>query len=100
MDRDQQRLSHAEWLAVVFAVVVAHGFFAHEWLYPSCCDAVNYQRIAQEIAERGLFHRFLGADIRTYGYPFLLSLLARATSALGRPFQFVLFEVQLLLYLA
>jgi hypothetical protein len=95
-----KKLNHLEWFTVLFAALVAHGFFVHEWLYPSCCDASVYAQLGHEIAEHGLFHRFTGAHVRTYGYPFLLSLLIRATAALGWPFQVVLFEAQLFLYLA
>jgi hypothetical protein len=94
------RLNRIEWLAVLFAVLVAHGYYVHERFYPSSYDALLYVQLGREIAERGLFHHFTGADLRTYGYPFMLSLLVRGTTAVGWPFQFVLFELQFAAYVA
>ena len=59
-----------------------------------------YVQLGHEIVDRGLFHHFTGADLRTYGYPFLLSLLVRGTTAVGWPFQCVLFELQFAAYVA
>ncbi len=94
-----EKLSRAEWCALGFAALVAHGFLLHEWLYPSSYDAGLYAQIGREIAEHGLFHRYTAAEIRIYGYPFFLSLVVRGAAALGLPFQIAVFEVQLLLYL-
>jgi hypothetical protein len=92
------RLGGAEWCAVLVAVVVGHAFLAHEWLYPSSYDAGLYATIGREIAEHGLFHRYIASDLRTYGYPLFLSVVHRGADALRLPFPVVLFEVQLLLY--
>ena len=35
------RLNRIEWLAVLFAVLVAHGYYVHERLYPSSYDALH-----------------------------------------------------------
>ncbi|MEP6943263.1 MAG: hypothetical protein ABI981_10025 [Betaproteobacteria bacterium] len=93
-------MSTLEWLAVVFAIIVAHGFMLHEWLYPSSYDAALYVQIAREIAEHGLFHRFSDAGVRTFGYPYFLSFLDRGAVALGWPFRILVFETQLALYIA
>jgi len=93
-------LARFEWYALGFAVVVAHGFLAHEWFYPSSYDAGLYAQIGHEIAQRGLFHHYTAADIRIYGYPFFLSFVHRGAAGLGLSFLIVLFEVQLFLYLS
>jgi hypothetical protein len=95
----REKLSRAEWCALGFGVLVAHGFLVHEWLYPSSYDSLLYQHIASELAEHGPFYRFTAAEMRTYGYPFFLSFVQRAASALGLPLPVVVFELQLLLYL-
>jgi hypothetical protein len=94
----REPLTRAEWWALGFALFVAHGFLLHEWLYPSSYDAGLYAQIAREFAEHGLFYRFTGAEVRTYGYPFFLSFVVRGAAATGLPFQIAVFELQLLLY--
>ena len=94
------RLGRAEWCALLVGVAIAHAFLWHEWFYPSSYDAGLYANIGREIAEHGLFHRFSAADLRTYGYPLFLSIIHRGADALRLPFATVLFEVQLLLYVA
>ncbi len=91
-------LTRLEWACVAFAVIVAHAFLAHEWFYPSAWDATSYVDIAKDIAERGLFRKFHGSDFRTYGYPFVLSLVLRAAAATGISFVVLLFELQFLAY--
>ena len=95
----REKLSRAEWCALGFAVLVAHGFLLHEWLYPSSYDAGLYLQIAHELATNGLFHRYVAAEMRTYGYPYFLSFVVRGAAASGLPFQVAVFELQLLLYL-
>jgi len=99
MRRLGQLLSPLEWCAVAFAVLVAHGFLLHEWWYPSDYDATIYRMIGREFAEHGLSYRFTAADLRTYGYPFFLSLVQRGASGLSAPLAMAVLEVQLLLYL-
>jgi len=95
----REKLSRAEWCALGFAVLVAHGFLLHEWLYPSSYDASLYVQIARELAEHGWHYRFTGAEMRTYGYPFFLSFVVRGAATVGAPFQVAVFELQLLIYL-
>jgi hypothetical protein len=78
---------------------IAHGFFVHIWLFPSAHDAGTYAQAARDIVSNGLFSKFAASEVRTYGYPFFLSLVYRIADVIRLPFQFVLFELQLLLYL-
>jgi hypothetical protein len=94
------KLARIEWCAVAFAVLVSHGFLAHEWFFPSSWDAGLYAQLGREIAERGLFQWVTAADLRTYGYPLILSFVYRAANALGLSFTVVLFELQLAFYMA
>ncbi len=54
--------------------------------------------MAREIAARGLFSRVEGSEMRTYAYPFLLSLVVRAAAATGLSFVALLFALQLFAY--
>jgi hypothetical protein len=87
-----------EWACLAFAVIVAHAFLVHEWFYPSAWDATSYVDIAKDIAERGLLRKFHGSDFRTYGYPFVLSLVLRGAALAGVSFVVLLFELQFLIY--
>jgi 4-amino-4-deoxy-L-arabinose transferase-like glycosyltransferase len=91
-------LNRTEWACVTFAVIVAHAFLVHEWFYPSAWDATSYVDIAKDIAERGLFRKFHGSDFRTYGYPFVLSIVLRAVALTGVSFVLLLFELQFIVY--
>ena len=94
------RLTRLEWTCLALGVAIAHGFYVHAWLFPSSYDASAYERAARDIVANGLFSKFFFSELRTYGYPFFLSLVQRAAEAAGLPFQLLLFEVQLLLYVA
>ena len=91
-------LNRVEWAGVAFAVIVAHAFLVHEWLYPSAWDATQYLHMGREIAERGMFSKIQGYEMRPWGYPVLLSLVLRAADATGVSFVALLFELQLLAY--
>jgi hypothetical protein len=83
---------------MAFALIVALGFLAHELAYPSAWDATQYYNMALEMAARGLFSPVEGSEMRTYAYPYLLSLVQRAASASGLSFVALLFALQLLAY--
>src|SRR5207245_11611463 len=60
----------------------------------------QYVAIGRHIAEHGLVSEWAGSNSRTYGYPFLMSLVLRATAWTGVSFAVLLFELQLLAYCA
>jgi len=91
-------LSRYEKIFLVAGIAVAHGFLVHVWLYPSGSDAVGYVLAARDIAADGLFSKFYGSHVRTYGYPIFLVLVRSLADALRLPFQILLLETQLLLY--
>src|SRR5437867_6073281 len=96
----QSRLTRLEWSCLALGVAIAHGFFVHIWLFPSSYDAGAYAQSARDIVANGLFSKLSSSELRTYGYPFFLSLVYRIADVIRLPFQFVLFELQLLLYFA
>src|SRR5574340_1465989 len=93
-------LGRAERACLALGVIVAHLFLLHEWRYPSSYDAGLYANMGREIARHGLFQPFVAADLRTYGYPLFLRFAHRAADAAGVPFVVVVFEAQLLLFVA
>ena len=95
----QTRLTRLEWSCLGLGAAIAHGFFVHTWLFPSSYDAGAYVQSAHDIVTNGLFSKFSSSELRTYGYPFFLSLVYRLADVIRLPFQLVLFELQLFLYL-
>jgi hypothetical protein len=92
-------LSRAQWIAVVLAIALAHLFYLRIVAYPSDYDARNYVEIAEDIARNGLFSKFYYSDIRTYAYPLFLAMLLRAASLVHVSVGWLMFEMQLALYL-
>ncbi|MEP6656988.1 MAG: hypothetical protein ABJC33_07110 [Betaproteobacteria bacterium] len=90
--------TRGEWIALLLALAIAHGFFWHLVRYPSDYDARNYLDIAADIARNGLFGKFYYSDIRTYGYPLFLSVLMRGAAVTGTSWAWWIFETQLLLF--
>lgn len=92
-------LTRVEKLCLLLSVVVAHLFYVHSRLYPSCCDAHGYIAIARQMLLDGPFSKYVYSDLRTYGDPLLLSFVMRAADAIGMPFALAIFELQLVLYI-
>jgi hypothetical protein len=92
-------LSRGEWIALVLAIALAHLFYLRIVAYPSSYDARNYFQIADDINRNGLFSKFFYSDLRTYAYPLFLAMLLRAASLVHVPVGWLMFEMQLALYL-
>jgi len=89
------KLCRAEWLALGFALLVAAGCLVHQWWYPSSLyDAAQYAEMGRNIAEHGVFSRFMESQVRTYGYPAFLSLVYVVARALHLPSLLLLFVVR------
>ena len=94
------KLGRSEWIALVVALVVAHGFYWRIVHFPSGYDALSYREIAIDISEGGLFRKFLGSYGRTFGYPLILGGLYRLANAVGLPWLWLTFETQLAAHIA
>ena len=93
-------LNRGEWACVAVAVVIAHAFLVHTWFFPSAFDAQTYVDIGRQIGEGGLFSKWQYSHSRTYGYPFLVSLVLRAAAWTGVSFDILLFSLQFLAFVA
>jgi hypothetical protein len=91
-------LNRTEWTCVAVAVIVAHAFLLHTCLFPSAWDAAQYLTIGRDFAEHGLFRKFEGSDLRSYGYPFVLSVVVRAAAWTGLSFVALVFLLQFIAY--
>jgi hypothetical protein len=95
----QQSLSPWEWGCVGLAIIIAFSFYL-AWLdFPILHDAAGYVRAAKEIRANGLFSKYELSDIRTYGWPLLLSWLIRLSDSTSLPLRAVAFEFELLFHL-
>jgi hypothetical protein len=99
MERAKLSLSRVEWIVIALACAIAHAFYWRASLQAPAWDARSYLDIAAEIADKGLFTRFTLSDLRTYGYPWLLSGLLRLARATGAQPGLLIFEAQLALHL-
>src|SRR5688572_30714293 len=99
MERAKLSLSRGEWIVIALACAIAHAFYWRAALQPPAWDALSYLEIATEIADKGLFTRFGYSNLRTYGYPWLLSGLLRLARATGAQLGLLIFEAQLALHL-
>lgn len=84
--------------SVLLAVGLAILFFLHAGAYPACCDARQYSEMARFFDANGFAANAPHADVRTFGYPLFLALIARVTGAAGLPLTASIFVVQLVLY--
>src|SRR5688500_3320255 len=69
--------SRAAKLPVTVALIsllVSALFFLSAFRYPLVYDAANYWHIATEFAAQGIFDDYSFSSLRTYGYPFVISL--------------------------
>src|SRR5450759_5488452 len=97
--RGVRRLSHFEWLAVAFALVVVQAALFRNLIYAaSCCDAIGYRNLAGGIVDHGLFSAAAFDGLRTYGYPLFLSVLQLLGRLTSIPIPLLASEVQLCVY--
>jgi hypothetical protein len=79
-DRHMRTRRTAGFLALLGAAAITAlaALHWHDLHYPACagCDASYYGFLALDIKRVGLFGRWAGSDMRTYGYPFFISLVS------------------------
>jgi hypothetical protein len=72
------------------------AFFIDQILHPPCCDANQYLDLAERINTQGLAE--VKESLRTFGYPWVLSLIVKAAKLLNLPSGFLIFLVQISAY--
>ena len=71
------------WLATVLAILLAILYGWHTVRVPIGYDSEGYRQIAQDIRTSGVFSKFRYSELRTYGYPALLSLVLGVAETVG-----------------
>lgn len=95
---EEQRLLIAA--CYIFAALFAFVCFYWQVIYPPCCDADGYLRVAKAYVLNGITPNEPEMDgLRLYGYPLFLSLILKLSSLTGLQFNLLLFCIQLSLYL-
>jgi 4-amino-4-deoxy-L-arabinose transferase-like glycosyltransferase len=82
------------------AILLAHILYYVSSAVPVIHDALGYLRIAREMQTHGIFHKYEMSELRTYGYPAILSLLLSAATTLKIEWRLFMFEAQLAVHLA
>lgn len=85
-------------LVASLSVLLSVAFFVSTFRFPLFYDSANYWHIAHEFAERGIFADYTFSSFRTYGYPWVISLLLPAEKV-GINARLLIFLLQLGLYL-
>ena len=91
-------LNRYEWAGLLFGLLIAHLFMVRSAATPLAYDDYDYAMAGRSILEGGLFSKFYGSEVRTYGYPLFLSLVHGLSDAISLPLKWVAFEIQLSLY--
>ena len=95
----EERLYRWEWVCAGLAILAALAFYV-AWLdLPIIHDAAGYVRAAKDIRANGLFSKYDLSDIRTYGWPLLLSWLMRVSDWSRLPLRATVFAFDLLFHL-
>lgn len=85
-------------LCVALTLSLGQVFIWQSLARPLYWDAKEYFRIASQITRAGLFSRWAGSEIRTYGYPLLLSFLQQLASYIHLSPRWLILEFQVFLY--
>jgi hypothetical protein len=95
-----RRLGDIEWLAIAVSLFIVHAAFFRKLMFTGwCCDGAGYQEIARHITSHGMFSSEAFNDMRTYGYPLVLSLLGLVERVTSIPLTLLSTEFQAGIYL-
>ena len=78
-------------------LILATYFFYQQSLSPARYDAANYRELAGRFDSRGIDDA--SNQVRTFGYPWILSLLLRISRVINLPFSFLLLTFQVSCYI-
>lgn len=84
--------------SLIIAIGLSTLFYKHALTFPSCCDASQYVAMAHHFETYGLSANAPHSDVRTFGYPWLISLVSRVAVTMGVPLLAAVFVVQLAMY--
>jgi MFS family permease len=93
------RVGRVEIAFLFGAIAIGCAGYMHECHFPSAFDSIGYVDSGNDIVSGGLFSNYANSELRTYGYPWILSLFLRARVAWGLPFAASLFVFQLAAYI-
>lgn len=81
------------------AILFSHAAAIRQIALPLRYDQVTYDTPARDMLAQGVWSKYGFGEIRTYGYPLFLAGMYRASSFFHANSRWVVFEVQLTLYL-
>ena len=83
-------------LGGMFLLVIGFKFFIEQIIYPQAYDAVAYLHYAKIMNAGGI--EAMTDPLRTFAYPWILSLIIKASQAINLPEKFLIFLVQISFY--
>ena len=83
-------------LGAVFLLTVGFMFFVEQILRPPCCDANHYLELAKKYNTDGIVAT--KEPSRTFAYPWILSLIIKASHLINFPESFLVFLAQISAY--
>jgi hypothetical protein len=86
-------------VGMLVAVFVAHWYFMVWQDVPVLHDAAGYLRAAGDVLRHGVFSKYELSDLRTYGWPWILSWLLRLSQVTGIPLRLLTFEFDLAMHI-
>ena len=83
-------------LGAVFLLTLGFMFFVDQILRPPCCDANHYLELAKKYNTDGIVAT--KESSRTFAYPWILSLIIKASHLFNFPESFLVFLAQISVY--
>lgn len=86
--------------AVAASALIATFFYVRSQTKPTCCDAEAYLDAGRVIAQQGIFTNWPQSGLRTYIYPWLLSVAHDVAVPQGLSVEGLVFLAQMVLHIA
>ncbi|GHY71448.1 hypothetical protein VCSRO25_2834 [Vibrio cholerae] len=84
------------YVGIFGLLIISFFFYFYTLTHPVCCDANEYINLANSIHDSGL--ESFRDQVRTWGYPWLLSILISFSKIVHLPFNLIVFFFQIVFY--
>lgn len=84
------------YIGLLGLILIGLFFYLYSLTHPVCCDANYYLSLAKDINLNGI--ESFNDQVRTWGYPWFLSIVVEISSFINVPLHFSIFFIQLVLY--
>ncbi len=84
------------YIGLLGLILIGLFFYFYSLTHPVCCDASEYLALAKDINVNGI--ESFNDQVRTWGYPWFLSIVVEISSFINVPLHFFIFFIQLGIY--